>query len=279
MNYHVKNIFVFWFSVHWSLFIIVQLTLALVRELFGAKPLFQSVSNNPVHWYIYIHVPLGISELNIGSDIRFHVSQNKDRTKIKLLLSLYQWSYFREYQWISNMDQFGPDDIITTEQSSTKLCTFSMELSALAKVYCICFNSLWPGDAIWRHGTRSLLAQVMAWCLTAPSHYLNPCWLIICGIPWHSPGCIIIRRSEGTNQSNKIEDCSFKMTSMSSWGQWVNHNNPSWHHIDTMAWDHQQLNCLSTACSSLKKISKLCIAVPSCGEFTSVWWIPRTKGQ
>ena len=43
-----------------------------------------------------------------------------------------------------------------------------------------CFvNSLWPGDAIWRHVTRSTLVQIMACCLTAPSHYLNQCWLII----------------------------------------------------------------------------------------------------
>ena len=40
-------------------------------------------------------------------------------------------------------------------------------------------NSLWPSDTIWWHKYRSTLAQVMAWCLTAPSHYLNHCWLII----------------------------------------------------------------------------------------------------
>ena len=28
-------------------------------------------------------------------------------------------------------------------------------------------------------GTRSILVQVMAYCLTAPSHYLNQCWFII----------------------------------------------------------------------------------------------------
>ena len=27
----------------------------------------------------------------------------------------------------------------------------------------------------------------MARCLTAPSHYPNQCWLIINGVPWHSP--------------------------------------------------------------------------------------------
>ena len=48
-----------------------------------------------------------------------------------------------------------------------------------------CITSFRPGDAIWWHGTRSTLAQVMACCLTAPSHYLNQCWLIIGEVPWH----------------------------------------------------------------------------------------------
>ena len=42
-----------------------------------------------------------------------------------------------------------------------------------------CFNSLRPSDAIWRQRSGSTLAQVMTCCLTAPSHYLNQCWLII----------------------------------------------------------------------------------------------------
>ena len=37
-------------------------------------------------------------------------------------------------------------------------------------------NSLWPSDAIRRQGTELTLAQVMASCLTASSHYLNQCW-------------------------------------------------------------------------------------------------------
>ena len=31
--------------------------------------------------------------------------------------------------------------------------------------------------SIWRHRIRSMLTQVMTCCLTAPSHYLNQCWL------------------------------------------------------------------------------------------------------
>ena len=45
-----------------------------------------------------------------------------------------------------------------------------------------CFNSLWPSDAIWPYRYWSTLAQVMACCLMAPSHYLNQCRLIISNI-------------------------------------------------------------------------------------------------
>ena len=48
------------------------------------------------------------------------------------------------------------------------------------------FNSLWPSDTIWRHKSGSSLAQVMTSCLTAPSHYLNQCWLLISKVQWHS---------------------------------------------------------------------------------------------
>ena len=48
-------------------------------------------------------------------------------------------------------------------------------------------NSLWPGDAIWRHKSVLTLAQVIACCLMAPSLYMNQCWLIIGEVLWHSP--------------------------------------------------------------------------------------------
>ena len=52
---------------------------------------------------------------------------------------------------------------------------------------CDCINSLWPNDAVWRYRSRSLLAQVRAWCLTAPSPYLNQCWLTISEVQWQTP--------------------------------------------------------------------------------------------
>ena len=65
-------------------------------------------------------------------------------------------------------------------------------------------NSLAPSDAIWRHRTMSTLAQVMACCLTAPSHYLNQCWLIINWVLWHSLSYKMLKIS--------ILDMSLKIT-------------------------------------------------------------------
>ena len=47
-------------------------------------------------------------------------------------------------------------------------------------------KSLWPNHTIWRQRSGSTLAQVMACCLTAPSHYLNQCWPIVSKVQWHS---------------------------------------------------------------------------------------------
>ena len=64
-------------------------------------------------------------------------------------------------------------------------CEFGLLLNKIkdmmqnGNTYLMTHNSLWPNDAIWRHGSGSTLAKVMACCLTAPSHYLNQCWLII----------------------------------------------------------------------------------------------------
>ena len=39
--------------------------------------------------------------------------------------------------------------------------------------------------AVNRLGSGSTMAQVMACRLTAPSHYLNQCWLLISKVQWH----------------------------------------------------------------------------------------------
>ena len=47
-------------------------------------------------------------------------------------------------------------------------------------------NSLWPSGAIWWHRSGSILAQEMACFLTAPSHDLIQCYVIISKVPWPS---------------------------------------------------------------------------------------------
>ena len=64
------------------------------------------------------------------------------------------------------------------------------------------FNSLWPTDTIWRHRTGSTMAQVMACCLTAPSHYLNQHWLIISEVQWLSTERIFTRDTSAINHQN-----------------------------------------------------------------------------
>ena len=79
-------------------------------------------------------------------------------------------------------------------------------------------NSLSPSDTIWCRRSWSTLAQVMAWCLTAPSHYLSHCWIIIAGI------CGIFRRAISLENVKIIEfeNDIFESTSTSPRGQWVN---------------------------------------------------------
>ena len=59
-------------------------------------------------------------------------------------------------------------------------------------------NSFRPGDAILRHRSGSTLAQVMASCLQAPSHYLHSCLLIISKVVWHSSEGNFIRDTFAT---------------------------------------------------------------------------------
>ena len=71
----------------------------------------------------------------------------------------------------------------------------------------------------------STLAQVMAYCLTAPSHYVNQCWLTIKGVVCYSPEsisvCISNRNAQELNPYNVFRDYIFKVIAASSRGQWV----------------------------------------------------------
>ena len=102
-------------------------------------------------------------------------------------------------------------------------------LLALRHILCcrtFLFNSLWPNDSIWQHRSRSTLAQVMACCLMAPSHYLNQCWLIFSKVKWHSVEGNLTRDSKPFNHWNKLENYLSKISFKSPRGQWVNSLQP-----------------------------------------------------
>ena len=83
------------------------------------------------------------------------------------------------------------------------------------------FYLLWPSGIIsQQYRSGSTLAQVMAWCLTAPSQYLNQSWLIICGVEWHSSECNFIGYISAINHWNKFGNKSSKLSSKSLGGQW-----------------------------------------------------------
>ena len=78
-------------------------------------------------------------------------------------------------------------------------CSYLLPLShhAMGKI-----NSLWSSDARRWQRSGSTLAQVMACCLIASSHYLNQCWLIISKVQWHSSECNFARDTSATSNWN-----------------------------------------------------------------------------
>ena len=81
-------------------------------------------------------------------------------------------------------------------------------------------NSLWPNNVIWWQKTGSTLAQVMACCLTAPSHYLNQCWFTISTVHWHSFEYNLTRDTSAINEQNWLENYFPKISLKSPRGQW-----------------------------------------------------------
>ena len=72
----------------------------------------------------------------------------------------------------------------------------------------ISFHPLTHCSLMTPYGDRSgsALSQEMACCLTAPSHYLNQCWLIFSKVQWHSVEGNLTRDSSPINHYNKLEN-------------------------------------------------------------------------
>ena len=111
-------------------------------------------------------------------------------------------------------------------------------------------NSLWPSNTIRQQGTESTLAQVMACCLTAPSHHLNQSWLIISEVLWHSLEGIIMRRSgllpDGTKPSPE------PILTYHQWGPVAFIGGHYHEKIWLVAWRHQAITWTNLDLSSVR---------------------------
>ena len=75
-------------------------------------------------------------------------------------------------------------------------------------------NKLCPSNAILRQRSRSELVQVKVWCLMAPSHYLNQCWIILKAVLLHSHKVRI-------NSIRRLCSEIIQLTTISLWSQWL----------------------------------------------------------
>ena len=67
----------------------------------------------------------------------------------------------------------------------------------LSKMKCV--------NVIWWYRSGSTLAQVMACCLTAPSHYLNQCWFLMSEVLWHSCEGNFVVNTRSTDKWNEFK--------------------------------------------------------------------------
>ena len=106
-------------------------------------------------------------------------SQNTQRNTLQIFGNQYQYA-----KWIKTCKFF-----MTSFFFINITCIHMLHISEKISGYLhhTSLNPLWPSDAIWHCISGSTLAQVMACCLMAPSHYLNQCWLSIKMVLWYSP--------------------------------------------------------------------------------------------
>ena len=94
-------------------------------------------------------------------------------------------------------------------------CTTLHELGRLHPRKSLHVATSWDTD-VWWHRSESTLAQVMACCLTVPSHYLSHCWLIICEIWLHSSERNFTRNVQDDYHLWESQNYKFKITAMPS---------------------------------------------------------------
>ena len=115
------------------------------------------------------HFRFSVRHLQI-SDIQYFIKFSSKCTPKKSVL---YWLYIDSSVWSEGWS------IMYGNHKRSLLSTWyhdSLVIIPYVYIYHVCkpiqyhFNSFWPCDIIWRHRSMSTLAQVMACCLTAPSH-------------------------------------------------------------------------------------------------------------
>ena len=104
--------------------------------------------------------------------------------------------------------------MLSISLSMRKLALFTILVSY--SVLLCWLTTLLPSNAIWQHRSGSTVAQVMAWCLVASSHYLNQCWLNIKDVLWHSSENSFTRSAHEFNQKHVFTYYIFKILSVLS---------------------------------------------------------------
>ena len=130
----------------------------------------QSRYGHPRYFY---HVFHELKQINYGHNCALGITQLSEKFG-------FAWPEHMLTLDPSHADTHVPCTQVTNHLTDWATWTGTESLDDIKYNTCLYFlNSLWPCDAIWWHKTGSPLAQVMACCLMAPSHYLKQCWLII----------------------------------------------------------------------------------------------------
>ena len=146
-----------------------------------------------------------------------------------------------------------------------KICS-SIVMTSISKAECMMFNTLRSSNTTWRHSSGSiiLLAQVMASCLMAPSHYLKRCWFLTSEVLLHSSESNFTVSVKANVMYNEFKNYTSKTFATSVRGQWIQTvlvdfcYDKRWynvysHYILTIDPVFYPISCQSQACESKDK--------------------------
>ena len=135
-------------------------------------------------------------------NVLFKVTMSMDTSNIETMAIVYRRAYpqalqilWKSFIWYISKKQFLEIYKVSatpghctglTDYSLNQFCNNFFPINQLCVHYIVLnvqisdislVNSLWLRDTICHWRSSSMLVPVMACCLTAPSHYLNQCWL------------------------------------------------------------------------------------------------------